>query len=631
MQITSISTFALFGVIWVLHIFLYICKKLNKFEVVEDDSKMSKPLEMTFQSVMSFSGELSRLGAILTFAYMCEKHPLFTPGEKDHNLDIFWSLCMILLVVSILNVRKSKTSDVLNREQTEEWKGWMQVGFLMYHYFSVHEVYNVIRVFITCYVWMTGFGNFSFFYLKEDYSLVRVLQMLWRLNFLVFFLCMTMGNDYILYYICPLHTFYFFVVYIFMAVLPKYNYTENGIKVKLAIAACIIFLVWDLDMNLFEKVFFFLGNNPVEGAKSGTMWEWYFRTSLDHWSTFLGIIFALNYPATVLWVKKIEEASKKTSCIVKGYVAIVLLLASSLWATYILPMDKPEYNNNNAYFSALVPMLTYIFIRNISPVLRNHYLEPLHSLGKITLETYLLQHHIWLNGNAKTVLVFIPDYPQLNMVVVTLIYVLVSKEAYRLTMSLRGMCLPDNIHKCINNLVGMISCFGLSFIVAKTFVILNLGIIECICIIISIGICMSIFVYYMLKNTETNLNIAENKNKNNWRVVTVYVIFSCFLLLFVIYSIIENSDSQKEIVTKEIKGMGNIWLGIMVVVLSFTMILSRDSYHGLVRFSFLYFDIVEKNDLTWKGIYGSLLGKMNKYHLISESEHDEELESLDKL
>ncbi|CAN0537865.1 unnamed protein product, partial [Ectocarpus sp. 8 AP-2014] len=54
----------------------------------------------------------------------------------------------------------------LNREQTEEWKGWMQFMFLMYHYFSAHEVYNSIRVFITAYVWMTGFGNFSFFYLK---------------------------------------------------------------------------------------------------------------------------------------------------------------------------------------------------------------------------------------------------------------------------------------------------------------------------------------------------------------------------------------------------------------------------------------------------------------------------------
>lgn len=41
--------------------------------------------------------------------------------------------------------------------------------------------------------------------------------MLWRLNFLVVLLCMAMGNTYILYYICPLHTFYFFVVYAIMS------------------------------------------------------------------------------------------------------------------------------------------------------------------------------------------------------------------------------------------------------------------------------------------------------------------------------------------------------------------------------------------------------------------------------
>ena len=35
----------------------------------------------------------------------------------------------------------------------------MQFSFLMYHYFSAKETYNAIRVMITCYVWMTGFGT----------------------------------------------------------------------------------------------------------------------------------------------------------------------------------------------------------------------------------------------------------------------------------------------------------------------------------------------------------------------------------------------------------------------------------------------------------------------------------------
>ena len=35
------------------------------------------------------------------------------------------------------------------------------------------DVYNLIRVFVSAYVWMTGFGNFSFFYVRADYSFNR--------------------------------------------------------------------------------------------------------------------------------------------------------------------------------------------------------------------------------------------------------------------------------------------------------------------------------------------------------------------------------------------------------------------------------------------------------------------------
>ena len=116
--------------------------------------------------------------------------------------------------------------DILNRDQTEEWKGWMQVMFLLYHYFHVNEVYNAIRVMISCYVWMTGFGNVSFFYIRRDFTFVRAFQMIWRINFLVFFLAMTMNNMYILYYICPLHTFYFLVTYITMAIRNNVNHSR---------------------------------------------------------------------------------------------------------------------------------------------------------------------------------------------------------------------------------------------------------------------------------------------------------------------------------------------------------------------------------------------------------------------
>ncbi|KAG4182772.1 hypothetical protein ERO13_A09G066450v2 [Gossypium hirsutum] len=65
----------------------------------------------------------------------------------------------------------------LNRHQTE-WKGLMQVLFLMYHYFAAKEIYNAIQVFIAAYVWMTGFGNFSYYYVGKDFSLARFAQMI---------------------------------------------------------------------------------------------------------------------------------------------------------------------------------------------------------------------------------------------------------------------------------------------------------------------------------------------------------------------------------------------------------------------------------------------------------------------
>lgn len=46
----------------------------------------------------------------------------------------------------------------------------------MYHYFAATEIYNAIRIFIAAYVWMTGFGNFSYYYIRKDFSLARFVQ-----------------------------------------------------------------------------------------------------------------------------------------------------------------------------------------------------------------------------------------------------------------------------------------------------------------------------------------------------------------------------------------------------------------------------------------------------------------------
>lgn len=341
---------------------------------------------------------------------------------------MYWSLCLLLLVASLMTMRRGKSTDILNRDQTEEWKGWMQFMFLLYHYYKAEEVYNAIRIMITCYVWMTGFGNFSFFYIKQDFGVVRFVQMLWRLNFLVILLCLSQANTYILYYICPLHTFYFLVVFVTMRVFPRSNHGKWDIRLKLFAVALLIYMVWDLfSGSVFNFLFSpFLGTAPVIGAKSGTLWEWYFRTSLDHWSTLLGMVFALNFPMATRWLTKVEERPLAHQVRVKGLTGLFIAVPFLWWAVTIFPKEKIDYNHTNAYYG-FIPLLTYIYFRNLTPNLRAWHSGLLHDIGKVTLETYLMQHHVWLTSNAKTLLVLLPGLPNCNLVVVSVLFVYLSR------------------------------------------------------------------------------------------------------------------------------------------------------------------------------------------------------------
>jgi hypothetical protein len=456
----------------------------------------SKPLDFTsFSSVYTLLHHLTVFGVILFYAYICEFHPPYAHSSKSYDRDEFFFLIALLIVASAYTWRRNdpneqshhreegqiaphnEKTDVLNRHQTEEWKGWMQFVFLLYHYYHAEEVYNLIRILITCYVWMTGFGNFSFFYLKADYGIVRMLQMLWRLNFLVVFLCMTQGTTYILYYICLLHTYYFLMVYATMRISQHMNYTKWGLRTKLGILAAIIVLLWDLNTGLFRLVHFpFFGQTPMVGADSGSMWEWYFRSSLDHWSTFLGMIFALNYPITSLFFRKLEAQPLMWEVLAKGAVGLALFGAFWVWLSGPFQQGKFDYNQTNAYFG-FIPLIAYIYFRNLTPWLRGHSMELLHQIGKTTLETYLLQHHIWLTSNAKSLLTLVPGWPKVNMLVVTVIYFATARKLHHLTLYLRGIVLPNNKKECLRNIsifFGIIFGFYALAFSLSSFGVLNL-------------------------------------------------------------------------------------------------------------------------------------------------------------
>ena len=74
------------------------------------------------------------------------------------------------------------------------------------------------------------------------------------------------------------------------------------------IAGIVIWLIWEIP-QVFNIVFYWIPNEPHPGAAVGAYgvrYEWHFRSGLDHYSTFYGMLFALNFPQAKLWLEQVS-------------------------------------------------------------------------------------------------------------------------------------------------------------------------------------------------------------------------------------------------------------------------------------------------------------------------------------
>ncbi|KAL8915247.1 MAG: hypothetical protein Q9171_000366 [Xanthocarpia ochracea] len=377
-------------------------------------------------SIIDLFEAFAVLSVVFTYCVLADRTQLFNKAQKHFTHQEFYGLCAVVLMLGVLCIRRTidkKLPQVyasngsqgteppfLSRDQSDEWKGWMQFIILIYHYTgasSILGIYQVVRILVASYLFLTGFGHTVFLYRKQNYSLSRCASVLVRYNLLSCVLPYIMDTDYLFYYFAPLVSFWYLVVYLTMRVGSSRNSSIPFLLSKIGVSAVIVTILAKNPV-LFDGIFLMLQYtcNVHWNVK-----EWQFRLQLDCYIVYIGMVAAIAYCE----LSDILHGQLSPQGILRGAirrhwtkihfvsVGVALTVLPGFWYFARNFSDKVAYNRWVPYVS-LVPILAFLVLRNCNRHFRNFYSLTFAWLGRCSLETFTLQFHIWLAADTKGLL-----------------------------------------------------------------------------------------------------------------------------------------------------------------------------------------------------------------------------------
>ncbi|KAI2630872.1 Cas1p-domain-containing protein [Hypoxylon sp. NC1633] len=371
------------------------------------------------------------LFSVLVWCWICDATNTVGHVERHYQQSEFVVACLLWLSTSFATAFRNETpSDdkltpiqrltqsppgykgpgYFSREHADEIKGLMQGFILLYHFYHASQalwVYKVIRLFMSGYIYLSGYGHTMYMLKTRDYSGARVAAVLFRLNVLSALLPYFTGTEYTLYYFAPVVSFWYLVTWVALRFFSCRNRHLVWLVIKLALTA----LLTDWLIRTPGVLELLAQASEMSFRLHWDAAEMRFRLQLDRYAVYVGVLAAaLVHRASVrrarlalaLGHHRIKNARGRLATATRRQllnVACVYAIAIFLYVTQRGERfgAKERYNAVHPYI-AWVPVLAYVILRN--SFCHDYALGLPAALGRFALETYVLQHHIWLGGDA---------------------------------------------------------------------------------------------------------------------------------------------------------------------------------------------------------------------------------------
>ncbi|KAH6887533.1 CAS1 domain-containing protein [Thelonectria olida] len=344
----------------------------------------------------------------LLMSYYADRTQLMAKEVKVWSSSSFVLLCIPWIILAVLTISRSTSrrssfdaatantaQSFLSRDQTDEWKGWMQLTLLAYRWLAGHRspaMAIFARVLTSAFVFQSGFGHATYFLNKKDYSFARVASVLLRLNLLTCALCYITNSDYSEYSFVILANFWFIVVWAILGFRHKrYNDDLQMVLAKIFLSAAII--TFFFRYTPASQWTFALLNTCFNIRWNWATWENRLRNDL--YITYAGMLAAIAKQRCTV------SLNLPLRCSLGIISAMILGGFYSNWSEKKVTQDSylPWHP-----FIAVAPVLAYLALRNVTQVLRNYHSAALTWAGRCSLELYVLQCHLLAAADTEGVL-----------------------------------------------------------------------------------------------------------------------------------------------------------------------------------------------------------------------------------